>query len=114
MNYDSWMSFIRTLLAAGGPVTTLLVALKMPQDQAVLWQQALLALFGAAGPVISLIWGLAAHSPKGTLEAAARVPGFEGHVSSEGSPHGAIKVARNTKIPNITLTPPFVPANKTD
>lgn len=55
MNLDQILSLVRTLLAAGGPISGLLVMYGMPGDKAALWLSVALIV---VPPLVSAVWGV--------------------------------------------------------
>ena len=74
MNLDQLMSIFRWLLSVGGPVSSLLIARGMSAGDATNLTTAALTLVGALPPIISFIWGLAAHTDTAKLKAVEAMP----------------------------------------
>jgi hypothetical protein len=76
-NVDQILSIVRWLLSVGGPLGALLVARGMPAGDVTALQGSIIAVIGAAPPVISFVWGLFAHTNSSKIAAVAAMPDVE-------------------------------------
>ncbi len=74
INWSVVWSVLRTLLVAGGPVATLLIALGFPPVQVGQWVAIGLAVVGVASIVGPGLVGALSHTDAGKIAAAAALP----------------------------------------
>ena len=82
MNRDQIMSLIRTLLAAGGPVSGLLVQYGMPADRVNLWLSLALIILP---PIAAGIWGILSKTDAATIITASQVQGVDVTVNPQSA-----------------------------
>ncbi len=97
MNLDQILSLVRTLLAAGGPISGLLVIYGLPQDKAALWLSVGLIVIP---PIISAIWGIVNKTDKAKVAAAGAMQGVTVTVAAD-APEGAKAAAQDPKVPGV-------------
>lgn len=74
MNTEQFWSALRALVAAGGPVAVLLIALGFPAVQVGIWSGAALAAIGAAAVIWPLVSGFLSHTDAAKLAAVSAMP----------------------------------------
>ncbi len=99
-NLDQWLALVRTLLAAGGPVSGLLVMYGMPGDKAALWLSVALIV---VPPIISGVWGVISRTDKNKVAAAGAMPGVAVTVAANAS-DGAKAAAQDPSVPGVNPT----------
>jgi len=97
MNLDQILSLVRTLLAAGGPISGLLVMYGVPNDKATMWLSLALII---VPPVVSAIWGIASKTDKAKVAAAGAMEGVTVTVAPTASP-GAQAAAQDKSVPGV-------------
>lgn len=93
VNWDVVWSTGRSLLLAGGPVATLLVALGFPPVQVGAWMGAGLAAIAVASVLVPGIIGALSHTEAATTLKAADVPGVKVTVDAQAAPNKVLQVA---------------------
>ncbi len=91
-------SFLRILLAAGGPVAGLLTNWGVPSGQVNNWLTLGLMILP---PAIAAIWGLARNTHKQTIAAAAGVPGVTEIRVADNASDGAKAAVQDSKLPTV-------------
>jgi len=61
-NIEQYLMIVRWLLSVGGPLGAYLVSRGIPADQVTVLQGSVIAILGAAPPLVTLVWGLFAHT----------------------------------------------------
>jgi hypothetical protein len=100
MNLDQILSLVRTLLAAGGPVSGLLVMYGHSQTKADLWLAVALIVIP---PVVSGVWGIVTKTDKAKVAAAGAMQGVEVTVAPNASA-GAKSAAQDPDVPGVKPT----------
>ena len=99
MNLDQFLSLVRTLLAAGGPVAGLLTIYGFPQDKTALWLGLALAI---VPPIATAVWGILAKTDAAKVTAAGAMPGVTVAVGPTASA-GAQSVAADPAVPGVKV-----------
>lgn len=97
MNLDQILVLVRTLLAAGGPISGLLVLYGLPQDKAAMWLSIALII---VPPFVSAVWGIINKTDKNKLAAAGLMPGVAVTVASNAS-DGAKDAANDPSVEGV-------------
>jgi len=100
VNLDQVQSLIRTLLAAGGPITALLVMYGAPGDKVAMWVSLALSILP---PVVSGVWGILNKTDRAKVESAGAMPGVNVIVSPQAS-EGAKAAALDPTVPGVAPT----------
>ena len=99
-NLDQWLSLTRTLLAAGGPISGLLVLYGLPQDKATMWLSVALIV---VPPIVSAVWGLLNKTDRNKLATVNAMPGVDVTVAPSASA-GAKAAAQDPALTNVNPT----------
>ncbi len=102
IQWDVVWSVLRTLLVAGGPVATLLIALGFPPIQVSYWLGVGLAAVGVAAVVVPGIIGALKRTDSSKIAEAAALPDVEKIVVKDTavSP-GVVAVVQDTAQPKV-------------
>ncbi len=97
MNLDQFLSLVRTLLAAGGPISGLLVLYGLPQDKTAMWLSIALIVIP---PLASGIWGIVTKTDRAKVAAVGAMAGVTVNVTQDAS-DGAQAAAQDPKVPGV-------------
>ena len=111
-NIDQVLMILRVLLSVGGPVGALLVARGMTADQVTALSTSVLAIVGALPPIISLVWGMFAHTEAAKVAAVNALPKDQviGVVVAKTASDGVLAAAQNPAMTNVVMTTPAITA----
>lgn len=105
VNWDVIWSSCRTVLVAGGPAGTLLIALGFPPVQVSEWLGIGLAVVGVAAVIVPGVYGALKQTDKGKIAAAATVPDVVSVVVKDTATDGVAIIAADpaaTKVMTVT------------
>ena len=91
-------SFLRILLAAGGPVAGLMTNWGVPAGQINNWLTLSLMILP---PLIAAVWGMIRNTHKQTIAAAAAVPGVAEIRVSDNASDGAKAAVQDSTLPTV-------------
>lgn len=100
MNLDQILSIVRWALSVGGPLGALLLSHGVSASDLTLLQGSIIAIIGAAPPVISFVWGLVAHTDSAKLASVAAMPSADKTAAFAGIPDSA-KIAAVSALPDV-------------
>lgn len=103
LNQDQLTSLLRGLLAAGGPLAGLLINTGL---QPTMVNNILAIALIVLPPIISIAWGVAAHSDEAKIAAAAAVPGVRKIAIVADANGGAATAAADPALPTVRMDKP--------
>lgn len=98
MNAEQIKSILQLLLAAGGPLSSLLLSYGVSADKMTLWVNLALAILPPLG---AGIWALIERTHKNQIAAVAANPGVAQIVVKDGAGDGAKAAAEDPKLDNV-------------
>ena len=112
MNIDQILSILRVLLSVGGPLGALLVARGMSADQVTALSTSLLAIVGAAPPLVAAVWGAFAHTDAAKVAAVEALPKDQivGVVVAPTATDGILAASQNPTMPKAIMATPAITA----
>lgn len=103
MNSEQFSGLIRTLLAAGGPLASLLAVYGLPPDKITAWLAVALAVLP---PVAAGIWSWASKRDAAQVARIEAMPGLKLLVTNtETAPAAAVKAAYDDNHPKVEFAP---------
>lgn len=73
-NLEQVLSALRKLLAAGGPLSAVLIMQGIPPEKVNAWMEIAMLLLGIVPLLVSIVWGMFTHTDRATIAAVQKNP----------------------------------------